>query len=352
MFLGLTLTLGLFQTGVLGEADSLNNLSGKINTNMTQNIKSGNVSIFNMDANQVLNDASAMGLNTVTVPIEISIDSLTSNTSTIVGLDKTLFLARTLIAKKYAVIIEPFPYIANGTAVETDLNPTDKTAFLENWSANLQTISKAIENDNIYGMYIGSNFVNLETESVEFNNIITALRNTFKGKIIYRTNWWYTATWDTASQQQFESKTQTPFFKNLDILAISNYFEVSDPDAYSVSELIPKLNNTDVYNRGQAILDQINELHNVTGKPIIFGELGITNYTGAMAHPYQVQYPEGTPINNNIQTVWFNTWISTMSQYQWFKGFSLFAIGDPTSEFYPNAQAQTYLNSIKVRKVQ
>lgn len=199
---------------------------------------------------------------------------------------------------------------------------------------------------DVKGLYIGSNFYNLEDQSELFNNLISSVRSVFKGKLIYRTNWWYNASWSKESMDFFENKKQTPFFKNIDILAIAAYFEISDPDTLDLVDLKSKLSDTTVYNRHQNVLAQIEDLHNSTGKPIMFGELGIPNYVGAMSRPYAYGYASGSPKNNNIQAVWFKAWVESMSKYSWFDGYSIYSIGDETAEFYPNNLAQQTIKSL------
>lgn len=308
----------------------------------------GDISAWNATPSSALADVKAMNLNTVSIPIHVNIPSITSNEATVDqdSAANAIAITKTMIANGVKVIIEPYPFINNGAGVETDLQPTDKAAFMANWSKAVTDIASQVKGLDVKGMYIGSNFVNLEDQSDAFDGLINELRPIFKGKLIYRTNWWYNATWDAPTTQAFEEKKQTPFFKNVDMLSIAAYFEVSDPDEMDVNKLKAQLSNTSIYNRGQNIVGQIEDLHKATGKPIMFGEMGITNYVGAMAKPYAFQFGANAAKNDMIQSVWYQAWIETMNQYDWFKGYSVFAIGDKSSEFYPNAKAQETLKTL------
>lgn len=309
---------------------------------------SGDISAWNSTPTSALADVKAMNLNTVSIPIHVNIPSITSNEATVDqdSAANAIAITKTMIANGVKVIIEPYPFINNGAGVETDLQPTNKAAFMANWSKAVTDIASQVKGLDVKGMYIGSNFVNLEDQSDAFDGLINELRPIFKGKLIYRTNWWYNATWDAPTTQAFEEKKQTPFFKNVDMLSIAAYFEVSDPDEMDVNKLKAQLSNTSIYNRGQNIVGQIEDLHKATGKPIMFGEMGITNYVGAMAKPYAFQFGANAAKNDMIQSVWYQAWIETMNQYDWFKGYSVFAIGDKSSEFYPNAKAQETLKTL------
>ena len=308
----------------------------------------GDISAWNATPTSALADVKAMNLNTVSIPIRVNIPSITSTEATVdqASVDNAVAITKTMIANGIKVIIEPYPFIDNGAGIETALQPTDKAAFMANWSKAVTDIASQVKGLDVKGMYIGSNFTNLEDQSDAFDGLINELRPIFKGKLIYRTNWWYNATWDAATTQAFEEKKQTPFFKNVDMLSIAAYFEVSDPDEMDVNKLKAQLSNTSIYNRGQNIIGQIEDLHKATGKPIMFGEMGITNYVGAMAKPYAFQFGDNATKNDMIQSVWYQAWIETMNQYDWFKGYSVFAIGDKSSEFYPNAKAQETLKTL------
>lgn len=308
----------------------------------------GDISAWNATPTSALADVKAMNLNTVSIPIRVNIPSITSTEATVdqASADNAVAITKTMIANGIKVIIEPYPFIDNGAGIETALQPTDEAAFMTNWSKAVTDIARQVKDLDVKGMYIGSNFVNLEDQSDAFDKLINELRPIFKGKIIYRTNWWYNATWDAATTQAFEEKKQTPFFKNVDMLSIAAYFEVSDPDEMDVNKLKAQLSNTSIYNRGQNIIGQIEDLHKATGKPIMFGEMGITNYVGAMSKPYTFEFDDNAAKNDMIQSVWYQAWIETMNQYDWFKGYSVFAIGDKASEFYPNAKAQETLKKL------
>lgn len=370
MWMGIVVTLA---TGIFAIAqpnipalasDSLANVQNVVdgiktkgdNDNSTKSIpdldagpnNSGDISAWNATPASALADVKAMNLNTVSVPIRVNIPSLTSNEATVdqASADNAIAIVKTMIDNGIKVVVEPYPFIDNGKGVETALQPTDEALFMANWSKAVTNIATQLKDLDVKGLYIGSNFANLEDQSDAFDSLINGLRPIFKGKLIYRTNWWYNASWDAATTQAFEEKKQTPFFKNVDMLSIAAYFEVSDPDTMNVDELKERLHKTNVYNREQNVVGQIEELHNATGKPIMFGEMGITNYVGAMAKPYAFEFGEGAVKNDMIQSVWYQAWIETMNQYDWFKGYSVFAIGDKASEFYPNAKAQETLKTL------
>lgn len=314
-----------------------------------RNLNGGDVSAWNTTPEQIKADVKSMNLNSVSVPFVIDIPNLQSSQANLRDMTHSLEIVKELKAEGKRVIVEPYPLIASSDegGDETSLNPTDKDLFMKNWSDAVLTVAKAVKGYAPEGLYIGSNFVKLEqTESKSFDKLIEDLRPEFKGNILYRTNFWYTADWAPETISNFNDKKQIEFFKNVDVLSIAAYFEVSDPDEMDVTKLREKMKNVTVYNRGQNIIKELEELHQATGKPIIFGELGITNHTTAMKQPYAYWLDSSLPTDENIQSVWYEAWIKEMRQYSWFYGYTIFSIGEKESVFYPNAKAQETLRAL------
>lgn len=225
MFLfGLKVAFPNLITGVTDKmtqgARGLNNsdlASDKIPDLENSKIRSGNVSAWNSTISSTLRDVKSMNLNTVTIPIRVNIDSLTSNNATIDKDSEAVAISsiKMLIQNKIKVIVEPYPFIDNGNGGETSLQPTDELLFMKNWSKSVLDIATDIKDLDVKGLYIGSNFYNLEDQSELFNNLISSVRSVFKGKLIYRTNWWYNASWSKESMDFFENKKQTHFLKIL-----------------------------------------------------------------------------------------------------------------------------------------
>lgn len=346
---------GVFNNAHKLTSDNTSNQSDIPNL-LDSKIKSGNISAWNATPESVLADVSAMKLNAVTVPVLVDIPNLHSNDATVnaASLESAKIMVDTLIKKGIKVTVEPYPYVDNGNSGETGLQPPDELTFMTNWSNAVKAVANAFSDKDIKGLYIGSNFENLEDQSQAFLSLISDLRKTFKGSILYRTNWWYTASWSEDSLKHFETKKNTPFFKELDILSVAAYFEVTkgsdDPnpqaDIMDVNQLKAAFKNTSKWNRGQNLVGELESLENAVGKPIMFGELGIANYQYAMSRPYHYGYQATDVKNSAIQAIWYQAWIETMRDYSWFKGYSIYSIGDSTSEFYPNGDAQKTLSQL------
>lgn len=316
------------------------------------NVRGGNVSAWNATPQSVLDDVKAMNFNSVSVPVRVHLTG--SGTDAVVDQDSlanAIDIIKTMNDNHIQTVVEPYPFVDNGVGSETTFNPSDKAEFVKNWGKAVKEIAVSTKDLGVSGLYIGSNFAQLEDQSQAFIALIDDVKTVFKEPLIYRTNFWYNATWDAASTQHFEDLKNTEFFKHVDVLSVAAYFEVSSQgeDILSVDSLTSAIQNVPKWGRGQNIIQQIEDLHNATGKPIMFGELGITNYVGAMSNPYKYDNASTDPKNEDIQSIWYQTWINEMRQYDWFHGYEIYSIGDLDTVFRPNAKGQETLKQLNAQ---
>lgn len=309
-------------------------------------IKGGNVSAWNVsDLDKIFADATRLGLDTITVPVRMNLASATAHE---VKIDPvSLAFAKKVMAAKpsYRYIIEPYPWIDNGNVPETDMNPTDKAAWFASWQAGIATLAK--EFPSAWGLYIASNLVKLEDQSASWIALIKALRPSYRGKIIYRTQWWATADWAPETLTAYRAKLANPLFGAVDVIAIAAYFEVSEATSPSVSDVKKALRAATVFNRKQDIYAEVMALHTKWQKPIFFGELSCPALDFGAQNPWDpaVSDKRNTDIQKNYLTAYLQTFVKDP---QSFLGFSLFTIGHPTATSYELApSAADYIRTFQ-----
>ena len=235
--------------------------------------KSGNVSVFGRKTfSDVYNAINKLNINTVTYPILI--EAVDENDSNPVinqeSYDEAKEVVPQLIEKGYKVIIEPYPYIAEGTVVETDWNPTDVDLWFTNWNNELTDIATFADSINAKGLYIASNLIQLESYIDKWTTVIENVRKAFSGNVIYRTNWWITASWAPELIDAYEAKLNNPIFGLVDVIAIASYFELTDNENATVEELIANIYHVSLYDRGQNIYQEIKNFYDKWNKANIF----------------------------------------------------------------------------------
>jgi hypothetical protein len=329
-------------TGVLGteedgfEPPILNGTPEPVSGVNNLRWKSGNVSVFgDRQLDTIVADAEKLDLNTITIPVLVKAVSATDSNPILetTGWESTKIVAKALSEKGYNVIIEPFPYIADGTIIETEWDPTDKNLWFSKWGAILEEIAIFAEEEDITAIYIASNLVKMESSVSEWTGVISNLRGLYNGKIIYRTNWWVTATWASETITAYNNKLNNPIFGLVDIIGIASYFEVTDELNPTKQKIKDGLLSTPYYNRQQNIYAEIKNISTKWNKPIFFGEFGIPAYEKAPSQPWAFQYTALDTYNEDTQANWFDAWYEVFSVEDWYLGYSVFAIADESSVY-------------------
>ena len=309
-------------------------------------IKGGNISAWNVtDVGKVYADAKRLGLDTLTLSVRMRMSAAAGHD---VAIDQaSLEFAKKVVAAGagYNFIVEPYPWIADGNVPETDLNPADKAAWFAAWQKAILELAK--EFPNSWGMYVASNIGNLEDQSASWTALIDKLRSAYKGRIIYRTNWWFTASWAPETVAKYRTKLENPLFGKVDVIAIAAYFEVSEAIDPSTSEVKAALRSTTVSNRKQDIFKEVMDLGAKWHKPIFFGELSCPSVDFGAQNPWDpaVSDKQNPNIQKNYLQAYLETFVSDPSK---FLGFSLFTIGHPTATTYELApSAAEYIRAFK-----
>ena len=150
----------------------LNKREGKIlNNEFNEKIKSANLST-DYTVEQAMNDIGTLELNTINLPIVINIDDIDSSTMNVDNnsLERAKLLLKELKGKKINVILEPYPWIVNGSKYETDYNPSDKESFFINWKQNVlkPIIDEIAIPYRVDAINIATGFTHLEGMEDEF----------------------------------------------------------------------------------------------------------------------------------------------------------------------------------------
>jgi hypothetical protein len=309
---------------------------------VTGKLKSGNLDV-NYDISKVVSDIESFGLNTINLPVIIDFDTFDDVNMTIDSdsLQKAKDLLTTLDGENINIILEPFPYLQNGTVSETNINPSDINTWFLNWKNVLKNlIDEILIPYNVYALNVSSNLVNLEYATGYWVDVIDYVRNNdggnYGGNVTYRTNWWSTATWDTgpgSTTEAYNSKLNNAIFDAVDFISISAYFELNEDSVSSVEQLEQDIKSTRRYNREQNIYEEIKNFYDLWNKPIFFGELGVPHMEYASMEPWNPA-PNGLEnISAIAQANVFEAYKNVFGEENWFKGFSVFCIGSENSNY-------------------
>ncbi|OPJ58274.1 glycoside hydrolase family 113 [Clostridium oryzae] len=311
-------------------------------------IKCGNLSVDYNNA-EAVNDIARLKLNTVNVPVRVDIANINSADMRLnnESLKKAENIIKKLTSNNINVILEPYPWIENGTAYETKYNPKSVDKFFNNWKNVVirEIIKKIAVPYKVNAICIASNFDKLEKYESKWLEVYSYARQNYNGLITYKTNWWYTAQWDSNSKWNFKRKLNNKIFAKVDFISIAAYFELSGKKTNSVNELKKDLYASSIYNRKQNIVNEVKQLHNVYNKPIFFGELGFPRRDYAAKEPWNAEV--SAIENGNEQARCFRAYTETFSQ-KWFMGFSVFAIGNKAKDkiYYPSKETADVISKL------
>lgn len=328
--------------------NTINKFQGKtLNNKFETKIKSGNLATdYNIDT--VLKDIDQLGLNTLNVPVAINIESLTASNMTIdnSSKEKAISLIKKLKGKKINIILEPYPWIANGAKYETEWLPDNKDEFFANWKTKVlkPLIDEVAVPYRVDAFNIATSFTKFENEEEGFINMIDYVKQYYKGLVIYRTSFWITVDWkDPATeklkeklQQDYEKKLNNKIFSKVDFISIAAYFELTENDTNTVDNLVSAIESTQRYKRKQNVKQEIKNFYDKWNKPIFFGELGFPITDKASIEPWNPNQTD--KLNEKEQANCFEAYRRSFEKEPWNLGFSVFAIGEngPDKRYYPS----------------
>lgn len=343
---------------VLSSLATLTSASGNVGLNK---FIGGNIDVYSEDHAYITSSISKLKVNMITVPVVVAITNATSADPTIPdwALNRTkAYLSNLktagLLTEKTRLIFEPHPLIAEGTVSETIYNPTDKTLFFTKWKEVIVSALTALKDYKFFGIYIGTNFEKFDTGAdniAKWENLIIELKKLYNNhKLIYRTNWWTTASWAADLTAAYEAKVNNPLWGKVDIISIAAYFELNGKDVPTVDELYKDITEGTSYNnRGQNIFKEVKKFYDVWKKPVMFGELGCPSKVKGASAPWDnlTANANNEVVQANLFEAYNKAFIYKNDTYpnDWFLGYSIFTLGTSTSEYnVVDKQAQAIIN--------
>ena len=335
----------------------INEVQGKtLNSKFETKIKSGNLST-DYTVEEALADIEKFELNTINIPIVINIDSLTSSDMNIYenSLERAKMLLDELKGRDINIILEPYPWIANGSEYETELDPDNKEEFFYNWKTKVlkPLIDEIAIPYHVDVFNVATSFSKLEYMEDEFCDMIDYVRKYYKGLVTYRTSFWVTTNWGYESsmeeqnqlKREYEEKLNNKLFSKVDFISIASYFELTDNEINTVDNLVNAIDSSQRYERKQRIEDEIRAFNEKWQKPIFFGELGFPRTEGATIEPWDPY--RSSVINTKEQANGFEAYKIAYAHEPWFLGFSVFAIGNQGEDkmYYPGEEATEVIRS-------
>lgn len=308
------------------------------------------------DTNKVLNSIKTMNANTVNIPIRVIVEDEKSNSVELSQEDinhaKHLIEVIRESDPDIKIIIEAFPWIKTGSVGETEWEPSDINLWFFNWFEDVIKPLAVTFNESPYEveyLTVATNLANMEYASGYWSDLFKKTKSVFDGGVIYRTNWWITASWAPATVEAYNNKLNNLLFhdENLDYISIASYFELSEEEDPSIKQIKKDFKSTSRFNRNQNVYEEIKQFSKYTNKKIIFGELGTPKIDGFATEPWN-NYYGSIKVNNDAHYKYFKAYLDTFWNEEWFEGFSIFLVGDEGSLYnITDNNAIKYIHNVK-----
>ncbi|QJC51971.1 hydrolase [Paenibacillus albicereus] len=311
-------------------------------------IRSGNLST-DYGIEQALDDARRLELNAVNVPVVVNVADPRASRFELdeASLDKARRIIPLLHGQGIRVLLEPYPWIADGSVAETAWDPSDPSAFFRRWQKDvLEPLVREVADPlDVEAVVAASNLVHLEPWSGEWVRLLKDLKTKYGGLVTYKTNAWHTAEWDEASRAAFRAKLDNPLWAEVDFISVAAYFELTDKPSPSAAELADAIRQTERHGRGQNVPAELEQLSRRWNKPYFFGELGFPAWEGAAAEPWNPAPSDKQ--DGQLQARLFAAYRDAFRGQASFLGYSVFAIGEtgPDKRYYPSEESVAVIRS-------
>lgn len=154
------------------------------------------------------------------------------------------------------------------------INPGDKNAWMSNYQNFMLKYANIAQQNGVEWICIGTELVSMtnvendQNNTTRWQNLISAIRGVYHGKLMYDANW--------GGGDFITEANHIEFWGSLDAIGISAYYELGGDN--SVQNL---MNDWDQLNNSA-----IKPLEQQWGKPVIFSEVGYRSVSNAHNQPW------------------------------------------------------------------
>lgn len=149
------------------------------------------------------------------------------------------------------------------------LRPADVDAWWRSYERFILHYAKLAAASKAEALLVGSELGTTEAWQYRWYHLISAVERVYQGMLVYSANW--------------DHYQQVSFWRRLDVIGVTGYFELTRSDDASVAEL-------------QAAWikarDQLLEVARRHGKPLWITEVGYTSVNGTARQPWDVHWTE------------------------------------------------------------
>jgi len=189
-----------------------------------------------------------------------------------------------------------------------EIGPGDVSAWFLSYRTAVNHYAGLAEANGVELFVIGSELETLKSYKVEWTTIISQVRDRYSGRISYNQNWWY-------SDSEYNAVLACDWFKGLDYIGISGFFELTTENDPSLAELVAAWSN-DAHGRNP--MADLKNLVYTFKRLVVFTEIGYRSIDGANKHPWD--YTTDAAVDLQEQADCYEALFQVFHDKPWFRG--------------------------------
>jgi hypothetical protein len=182
--------------------------------------------------------------------------------------------------------------------------PSDVNAWFTSYRQFIDHYATLAQSNGVSTLFIGSEMDSLESQTAQWQQVISEARQHFSGQVGYEQNW--------------DVLGSAHFLGAVDIVGVSAYFPLDDGQSPSLATLVGDWSNShaSAY-QGRNWTATLASFARSTGKPILFGEVGYMSGDYAAKQPF-LNYQ--ATINWQLQSDLYQALLETFEGQSWWAG--------------------------------
>jgi hypothetical protein len=192
------------------------------------------------------------------------------------------------------VILRPYVDVADG-GWRGGIVPSSPPTWFASYTRFVLKYADLARRERVTGLVVASEMSALSSSADQWRALVARVRRHFTGFLTYQANW--------------DEATRVAWWSSLDAISISAYYPLADHPSASVAQLVAG------WRRWYAQIDRMRQL---TGKPVMFGEIGYRTVTTAAVEPWVIT---GAPFSAAAQRNAYEAALRVWYRVPWFAGF-------------------------------
>lgn len=201
-------------------------------------------------------------------------------------------LARSLGLK---IILKPHVDVVGGES-RLRIAPSDVEEWFDSYGSMLLAYAELAESHGIEQFVIGTELAGVSGELEEWRSLVATVRSVYTGGITYAAN--------------HDEYLSVEFWEDLDFIGVDAYFPLATEPETDVGRLV---------RAWEPIIDEIAQLAEAQGRPVVFTEIGYPSQEGAVTAPYNPSISD--IVSDEEQAAALDAMLEVTDDQPWFAGF-------------------------------